>query len=73
MMAKDAVLEKVKHFSAHVAMDEQPSIVLSHGFALCGQQSMSSMADISAMSADFASTDTAGGRQHRYRQGDQKR
>lgn len=58
MMAKDAVLEKVKHLSAQVAMDEQPSIVLSQGFALCGQQSISSMADISAISSDFTAAPT---------------
>ena len=57
-MAKDAVPEKVKHLSAQVAMDEQPSIVLSQGFALCGQQSMSSMADISAISVDFTAAPT---------------
>ena len=55
MMAKDAVLE---HLSAQVAMDEQPSIVLSQGFALCGQQSISSMADISAISVDFTAAPT---------------
>jgi len=53
MIANDAVLEKVRHLSAQVAIDEQPSIVLSQGFVLCGQQSMSSIADISAISADF--------------------
>lgn len=58
MMAKDAVLEKVKHLSAQVAMDEQPSVILSQGFALCGQQSMSSMADISAISVDFTAAPT---------------
>ena len=57
MMAKDAVLEKVKHLSAQVAMDEQPP--LSQGFALCGQQSMSSMADISAISVDFTAAPTS--------------
>lgn len=58
MMAKDAVLEKVKHLSAQVAMDEQPPVILSQGFALCGQQSMSSMADISAISVDFTAAPT---------------
>ena len=57
-MAKDAVLEKVKHLSAQVAMDEQPPVILSQGFALCGQQSMSSMADISAISVDFTAAPT---------------
>jgi hypothetical protein len=57
-MAKDAVLEKVKHLSAQVAMDEQPSGILSQGFALCGQQSISSMADISAISVDFIAAPT---------------
>jgi hypothetical protein len=49
----DKVPAKLNHFSAHVAMDEQSSIALSHGF-VCGQQSMSSIADISAKSADLA-------------------
>jgi hypothetical protein len=52
-MATDAVLKKVKHLSTQVAMHEQPSIALSHGFAWCGQQSMSSIADMSAVSVDF--------------------
>jgi hypothetical protein len=53
-MLDDKVPAKLKHFSAHVAMDEQSSIDLSHGFAARGQQSMSSIADISVMSDDFA-------------------
>ena len=36
-----------------MAIEEQPSTALSQGFAVCGQQSMSSMADISAVSVDF--------------------
>ena len=54
VMLDDKVPAKLKHFSAHVAMDEQSSIDLSHGFAARGQQSMSSIADISATSADLA-------------------
>jgi hypothetical protein len=47
MMFEADVAKKLKHFSGHVAMDEQSS----HGFALWGQQSMSSIATMSAMSA----------------------
>ena len=56
-------------------MDEQPSVILSQGFALCGQQSISSMADISAIFEVQLTrgTDTAGRRQRGYRQGDQER
>jgi hypothetical protein len=43
---------KVKQCSAQAAMDAQPSI-RSHGLALWGQQSMSSIEDISIVSADF--------------------
>ena len=49
MTFEDAVAEKPKHASWHVAMDEQ----WSHGFALWGQQSMSSIAAMSVMSVDF--------------------
>ena len=45
---------KLKHFSAHVAMDAQSSMAFSHGSALCGQQSgMSSVMDMPAASGDF--------------------
>jgi len=46
MTFEDAVAEKPKHASWHVAMDAQ----WSHGFALWGQQSMSSIAAMSAIS-----------------------
>ena len=73
-MTKDAVLEKVKHLSAQVAMDEQPSVILSQGFAVCGQQSMSSIAGhIRHLGRLYRGTDTACSRQHGYRQGDQER
>lgn len=52
------VSENVKHLSAHVAIDAQPSIALSHGLALCGQQSMSSIAAMSAMSVRGADLTT---------------
>jgi hypothetical protein len=45
--------EKLKHFSGQVAMEEQSPHTLSHGFVLCGQQSMSSIAAMLATS-DFA-------------------
>src|SRR2546421_11706099 len=47
MMSEPDVWKKPKHVSGHVAMEEQSS----HGFALCGQQSMSSMAATSVISA----------------------
>jgi hypothetical protein len=49
----EAVSEKVSHVSAQAAIDAQPSIAMSQGLALCGQQSMSSMAAISVESIDF--------------------
>jgi hypothetical protein len=52
MIFEDDVAEKPKHVRGHVAMDEQ----WSHGVALWGQQSMSSIAAMSAisvMSVDF--------------------
>jgi hypothetical protein len=57
-MTEDAVPENVKHLSAHMAIEEQPSIALSQGFAVCGQQSMSSIADMSAVSVDFTAAPT---------------
>jgi len=36
-----------------MAIEEQPSIALSQGFAVCGQQSMSSIAEMSVVSVDF--------------------
>jgi hypothetical protein len=48
---------KLKHFNAQVAMTAQSSMVFSHGFALCGQQSLiSSIMDISAGSGDLMLT-----------------
>ena len=52
-MEDDAVPENVKHISAHAAIEAQPSIALSQGFTLCGQQSISAIAAMSAVSADF--------------------
>ena len=52
MMSEADVAKKPKCVSWHIAMDEQ----WSHGFALWGQQSMSSIAAMSAisvMSVDF--------------------
>jgi hypothetical protein len=40
------IAKKPQHVTGHFPIDEQ----LSHGFALCGQQSMSSIAAISVMS-----------------------
>jgi hypothetical protein len=46
--------KKLKHFSAHVAIDWQSSIALSQGLILPGQQSgMSAMTAVSVISADF--------------------
>ena len=46
-MIEDDAPEKLKHFSAHVAMLPQSSMA-AHGFALCGQQScISSIMDTS--------------------------
>jgi hypothetical protein len=43
----------LKHFSAQTAMEPQSVIPLSQGLAWRGQQSMSSIADISVISADL--------------------
>ena len=43
----------MSHVSAHAAIEAHPSIALSQGFALCGQQSMSSIAAMFAVSVDF--------------------
>ena len=53
-MFEENVPEKLKHFNAQVAMDEQSSGALSHEFVLCGQQSMSSIAATAVISDDFA-------------------
>jgi len=53
MMFDADLANNPKHISGHVAIDEQSS----HVFALCGQQSMSSIAAMSAISVmpiDFA-------------------
>jgi hypothetical protein len=48
-MIEDNVPAKLKHLSAQVAMAAQSSMALSHGFGLCGQQSViSSVMDMSA-------------------------
>jgi hypothetical protein len=43
----------LKHFSAQTAMEPQSVIPLSQGLAWRGQQSMSSIADISVLSAEL--------------------
>ena len=55
MMVEDDAPEKLKHFSAHVAMLPQSS--MAHGFALCGQQScISSIMDTSVGAGDLELT-----------------
>ena len=51
-IVEDDVPVKLKHFSAQVAMVAQSSIAFSHGFALWGQQSMSSVMDMPSGAAD---------------------
>jgi hypothetical protein len=54
-MIEDDAPEKLKHFSAHVAMLPQSS--MAHGFALCGQQSsISSIVDMSVGAGDLGFT-----------------
>jgi hypothetical protein len=59
-----AALAKLKHERTHMAKHVQPFMDLSEGIASCGQQSMSSMADMSVipamslMSMDFADAPT---------------
>jgi hypothetical protein len=53
MTSDDVAPGNVKHMSAHVAIEAQPSIALSQGFTLWGQQSMSSIAAMFAASVDF--------------------
>ena len=54
-MIEDNVPAKLKHLSMQVAMAAQSSMAFSHGFALCGQQSViSSIVDMSAGSGDLA-------------------
>ena len=44
----------MSHVSAQATIDAQPSIALSQGFTLCGQQSIPSIAAMSAaVSVDF--------------------
>ena len=58
-MVEDNVPTKLKHFSTQVAMAAQSSMAFSHGFALCGQQSViSSIMDMSAGSGDLTLTPT---------------
>jgi hypothetical protein len=53
----DDVPVKLKHLSTQVAMAAQSSMAFSHGFALCGQQSViSSIMDMSAGSGDLTLT-----------------
>jgi hypothetical protein len=59
-MIEDNVPAKLKHLSTQVAMAAQSSMAFSHGFALCGQQSViSSIMDMSAGSADLTLTPAA--------------
>ena len=46
-MFENDVVAVLKHFKAQVAIEAQPSMALSQGLVMGGQQSMSSMADIS--------------------------
>jgi hypothetical protein len=56
-MIEDNVPAKLKHLSTQVAMAAQSSMAFSHGFALCGQQSViSSIMDMSAGSGDLTFT-----------------
>jgi hypothetical protein len=56
-MIEDDVPAKLKHLSTQVAMVAQSSMAFSHGFALCGQQSViSSIMDMSADSGDLTLT-----------------
>jgi len=56
-MLKNDVGAKLKHFSAQVAIDAQSPMALSQGLVIGGQQSgMSSIADISVVSADMTLT-----------------
>ena len=54
-MIDDDAPATLKHLSAQVAMAPQSSTALSHGFALCGQQSSSNL-DMAAASGDLART-----------------
>jgi hypothetical protein len=54
-IVEDDAPEKLKHFSAHVAMLPQSS--MAHGFALCGQQScISAIMDTSVGAGDLGLT-----------------
>jgi hypothetical protein len=56
-MIEDNVPAKLKHLSTQVAMAAQSSMAFSHGFALCGQQSViSSIMDMSIGSGDLTLT-----------------
>ena len=56
-MIEDNVPAKLKHLSTQLAMAAQSSMAFSHGFALCGQQSViSSIMDMSAGSGDLTLT-----------------
>jgi hypothetical protein len=57
LMIEDNVPAKLKHLSTQVAMAAQSSMAFSHGFTLCGQQSViSSIMDMSAGSGDLTLT-----------------
>ncbi len=54
MSGNDDPPVKLKHFNAQVAMDVQPSVAMSQGLTLRGQQSdMPSEIDIPIISVDF--------------------
>jgi hypothetical protein len=61
-MIEDNVPAKLKHLSTQVAMAAQSSMAFSHGFALCGQQSViSSIVEMSAGSGDLTPAPPAAG------------
>jgi hypothetical protein len=49
-MFENDVVAVLKHFKAQVAIEAQPSMALSQGLVMGGQQSMSSMVDVADMS-----------------------
>jgi hypothetical protein len=55
-MFENDVAAKLKHFRTQAAIEAQSPLALSQGLAAGGQQSMSSMADMSVISADLTLT-----------------
>jgi len=53
-MVENDVVAKLKHFSAQAAIEPQSPIALSQGLVMGGQQSMSSIADMSVDVADMS-------------------